>query len=313
VADGDLYEQIINAANDVYGRHPRTRALHAKGTWCEGTFAASPAAAELCVAPHMQGDPIPALIRFSNASGDPASADAARENRGIAVKLRLPDGGVTDMLGTTSPSFVTRTPEDFLELMRLRKPDPETGHPDMDRIGVFLADHTEAGPAVQSTIGSEPPASFATLAYHSPHAYRLLASDGAGTWIRYHWRPEAGEERIPDAEAKAKGRDYLRQELDQRLRAAPARFTLELQIAGDGDPLDDPTAIWPDERQRIDAGVLEVTAIVEDPETEEHIEVFDPTRVTAGIELSDDPILHARREAYSVSAYRRWARPRPNP
>ena len=33
--------------------------------------------------------------------------------------------------------------------------------------------------------------------------------------------------------------------------------------------------------------------------------VFDPTRVTDGIELSADPILHIRPDAYAVSVERR--------
>jgi catalase len=33
--------------------------------------------------------------------------------------------------------------------------------------------------------------------------------------------------------------------------------------------------------------------------------VFDPTRVTDGIGLSDDPILHFRRAAYAQSVLRR--------
>ena len=44
---------------------------------------------------------------------------------------------------------------------------------------------------------------------------------------------------------------------------------------------------------------------MDDPESGDHIEVFDPTRIVDGIELSNDPILHARARAYSVSAYRR--------
>jgi catalase len=57
-----------------------------------------------------------------------------------------------------------------------------------------------------------------------------------------------------------------------------------------------------------DAGRLEVPEIADDPERDGHIDVFDPTRVVAGIDLPDDPILHARPKAYSVSAYRRWDR-----
>jgi catalase len=304
-SDGDVYEQLIEAANAIYGSHPHGRSLHAKGTWCEGTFTASPEAAQLCRALHFQGDPVPALVRFSNGSGDPESNDAARDARGMAVKLRPEAGDETDILGTSNPSFATRTPEDFLELLRLRRPDPETGQPDWEKLGAFLAEHPESQPAIQATINAEPPASRAQITYHSPHSFKLVDGEGEGTWVRYRWRPEAGEARIPDDEAQERGRDYLREELAERLRSAPAKFELLFQIAAEEDPIDDPTAIWPEERELVVAGQLVITEIVDDPESDDHIDVFDPIRVVDGIELSNDPILHARARAYSVSAYRR--------
>jgi catalase len=303
--DGDLYEQLVDAANAIYGSHPRRRAFHAKGTWCEGTFTAAPEAARLSRATHFQGAAVPALIRFSNAGGDPEGHDAQREARGMAVKLRPPDGGESDIVAVTTPAFALRTPEEFLEFLRLRTPDPETGQPDTEKLGAFLAAHPESQPAVQATITAEPPASFATLAYFSPHSFKLVAADGTGTWVRYRWRPAAGEATLPDDEARERGRDYLRGELADRLRRGPAGFELLLQIPGEGDPIDDPTAVWPDQRELVVAGRLEVEELVDDPESEDHIEVFDPTRIVDGIELSGDPILHARPRAYSVSAYRR--------
>lgn len=310
---GDLYEQLVDAANAIYGSHPHRRALHAKGTWCEGSFSATPEAGKLCRAVHLQGDAVAALIRFSNGSGDPESHDAGREARGMAVKLRPENGDETDILATSIPAFVTRTPEDFLELLRLRRPDPETGQPDMEKLGAFLAAHPESQPAIQATIGSEPPASFAQLAYHSPHTFKLVDAAGEGTWVRYRWRPEAGEAQIPDDEARERGRDYLRSELAERLRGGPSGFELLLQIPAEGDPVDDPTAVWPDDRELIVAGRLEVTGIVDDPESEGRIDVFDPARIVDGIELSDDPVLHARPRAYSVSAYRRLGVETDNP
>jgi catalase len=305
MGEPDLYEQLIEAANSIYGVHPHRRALHTKGVWCEGTFTATQEAAALCRAAHLQGEPVPTMVRFSNGSGDPEGHDAQREARGMAVKLRPIGSGECDILGVTTPAFVVRTPEEFLELLRLRAPDPETGQPDMEKLGAFLAAHPESQTSVQATIGAEPPASYATLTYHSPHAYRLVDAEGEGTWIRYRWRPEAGEATIPDDEARERGRDYLRDELAERLREGPAAFELLLVIAADDDPLDDPTAVWPAERELVSAGRLEIGEIIDDPEAGEHIEVFDPTRVPDGIELSDDPILRARARAYSVSAYRR--------
>ena len=52
---------------------------------------------------------------------------------------------------------------------------------------------------------------------------------------------------------------------------------------------------------------------MDDPESDGRIDVFDPVRIVDGIELSDDPILHARPRAYSVSAYRRLGIEVPNP
>jgi catalase len=310
---GDLYERIIDAANAIYGVHPHRRALHAKGLFCSGTFTATPEAAALSRAAHFQGDPIPALVRLSIGSGDPEVHDAQRESKGMAVKLRPPGGAEADILAVTTPAFVVRTPEDFLELMQLREPDPETGQPDWEKLGAFLAAHPESQTAVQATLNGEPPASFATLTYFSPHAFKLVDAEGEGTWVKFRWRPEAGEATLSDDDAHERGRDYLRAELSERLDQGPAAFELLLQIRGDDDPLDDPTAVWPDDRRLVEAGRLELTELVDDPESGDHIDVFDPTRVVDGIELSDDPILHARARAYSVSAYRRLGAEVDNP
>ena len=275
------------------------------GSWCAGDFTATPEAGALCRATHFQGEPVTALVRFSNGGGKPDSNDASREARGMAAKLRPSSGEETDILAVTTPAFVMRTPEDFLELLRLREPNPDSGQADMEKLGAFLAQHPEAQTAIQATLGSEPPASFATVVYYSPHAFKLLDAAGSGTWVRYRWRPEAGEATIPDDEARDRGRDYLREELGERLDAGPVAFDLLLQVAADGDPLEDPTSPWPDDRELVVAGTLEITRTVDDPEGGGHIDVFDPTRVVDGIELSDDPVLHARRAAYSVSAYKR--------
>jgi catalase len=305
MAEGDLYEQLVGAANAIYGEHPGRRALHAKGVWCEGTFTATSEAAALSRAAVFQGEPVPSLVRFSSGSGNPESHDATREARGIAVKLRPEEGDEIDILATTARAFTNRTPEDFLELLRLRRPDPETGQPDMEKLGAWFAEHPEAQPSVQSILGSEPPASFATLTYYSPHSFRLVSGDGGGAWVRYRFRPQAGEETIPDDEARERGRDYLSEELDQRLRGGTMSFDLLFQLAGEDDPIDDPTAVWPDERELVVGGTLEITAVVDDPEGDGHIDVFDPMRLGDGIEPSNDPVLHARPKAYSVSAYKR--------
>jgi catalase len=123
--------------------------------------------------------------------------------------------------------------------------------------------------------------------------------------VRYRIEPQAGEARLDDEEASAREGDYLRAELEERLRSGPVAFDLVLVIGEEGDPIDDPTAVWPPERRRVVAGTLEVRSIVDDPEADGEVVVFDPIRVVDGLELPDDPILHARSPAYSVSVSRR--------
>jgi catalase len=230
-----------------------------------------------------------------------------REPRGIAIKLTLPGGEQTDILCVTTPVFATRTPEDFLELLRVRRPDPETGQPDLAAVGGFLEAHPESLPAVQATLGTPPPASYAQLVYHSQHAFGLVDGDGSMTWVRYRIEPRAGEATLDDEEASARERDYMRAELEERLRSGPVAFDLVFVIGEKGDPIDDPTAAWPAERRRVSAATLEVRRLVDDPEADGEVVVFDPIRVVDGIELPDDPILHARSPAYSVSVSRRMS------
>jgi catalase len=308
-----LPEDAVDAINEVSGRHPGHRAAHAKGTLCEGTFTAGPAAASLTRAAHMQGEPVRATVRFSNGGGDPNVPDYAREGRGMAVKLYLPDGSTTDLVALSLPVFFVRTPEDFVEFTRLRKPDPETGQPDMERLGAWLGEHPEAGPAIQASLAAEPPASYARVAYNGIHAFRWVSADGAARSVRFSWEPEAGEATLSPEEARERGRDYLREEIRERVAREPVTFRLVVRIAEEGDPIDDPTAAWPEERERVEVGRLEVTRPDSDRERDGDVLVFDPTRVTDGIELSGDPILSFRPRAYSVSVERRTGVPVPGP
>ncbi|MEZ5096068.1 MAG: catalase [Nocardioides sp.] len=273
------------------------RTLHAKGRFYQGSFTASPEAAALCRAGHLQGEPVPVLVRWSNGSGHPRNRDDAQDVRGMAVKLTLPDGSATDLLGQTAPYFPVRTPEDFVRLVEAtRQPW---------RLPLFLATRPGTAAALLGNArarATRAPRSYAEATYYPVHAYRWLAPDGARRWVRYRLEPVAAEAGRPDGQFA--GRDRLAEEAVARLARGPAVFDLRVTLAGPGDDPDDPMAVWTGERE-LSAGRLEVTAPVLDPEAGGSVVVFDPTRVVDGIELSADPILRFRPAAYSVSVDRR--------
>lgn len=299
-------EELVDAIQDIGGRHPGFRAAHAKGTLASGSFTATPAAAGLTRAAHMQGDVVRVTVRFSNGSGKPTASDATKDGRGFAAKFYLPDGATTDIVGLTLPQFFARTPDDFLEFTRARKPDPETGRPDMDKLGRWLGAHPEAQAAIQFALTENPPESYLTCTYNSIHAYRWIDADGGERFVRYRWTPEAGESHISEEDAERRERDYLQQDLAERLESGDLPgFRLSVVIATDADDPNDPTVAWPEEREWVEVGRLELTGPETEREQGDDVLVFDPTRVTDGIECSDDQILHARPGAYSVSVARR--------
>jgi catalase len=295
-------QEAVETANRTFGRHAGFRALHAKGTLLRGTFTATPEAVALSRAAHLQGDPVPVTVRVSNGAGNPNLPDYLPDVRGFAVKFDLPGGSQTDIVAQTAPRFPVATPDGFVELLRAIEPRPAMAW----RIPRFLARYPGAGPILaKSGAAVAPPPSYASCRYYPLHAYRFIDAGGAAQYVRYTFVPEREEPRLKPWQARSRGRDYLRTELAERVARGPVRFTLELTLAGPGDPVDDPSARWPAERRRVNAGVLELTRLDHESEAEGRVLVFDPVRVTDGIELSDDPVLRFRPEAYSLSVERR--------
>jgi catalase len=304
VIGDDISERLVDSLNATHGVHPGQRAAHAKGVLCAASFQPSPNAGTLSRAAHLSNGPVRAHVRFSNGSGNPTVPDGIRDGRGIGLKMYGPSG-TTDIVGLSLPVFFTRTPEDLLEFNEARRPDPATGAPNPERVGAFLAAHPEAVPAVTAAITHPIPASYGATAYNSIHAYGFEDGDSRIRYGRYRFVPGVRDAPLTDEEAASKAPDYLAEELAERLTQGPVRFRIDVILAAPGDPVDDPTAVWPDDREVFALGELAVTGLANDRERNGDILVFDPTRIVDGITLSNDPILLARPGAYAVSVARR--------
>lgn len=296
------HEEALAKIHARFGAHDGHRALHAKGVHCVGTFTATPEAASLTRAAHMSGAPVPAKVRFSNGGGNPHVPDYAPDIRGLAVSFELPDGKRTDILSQTVPHFPFRDQEGFFELLAATKPNVGG----LLRLPGFLIRHRRAAaqlPEANRLLGRR--INFFAHRYFPFHAVKWVDADGGSRFVRYTWLPTVEETSLSKAEAKAKGRDFLFDGLRDRLAQEPVRMDLEVQIAAEGDNPHDPSDEWPDDRQRVVVGTLEVTAV--DDEADDGI-IFDPMRLTDGIEPSDDPVLHFRPPVYGLSYARRTSR-----
>jgi catalase len=295
-------KDAIDAINHRFGRHKGFRALHAKGQFLKGSFTATPAAASLTRAAHMQGQPVEVTARFSNGGGDPTVPDFTPDVRGLAVSFHLPDGRRTDIVSQTAPRFPVRTPEAFIEFVRAMEP----GLKQAWRLPSFLLRHPESLPALRASASAliKPPASYGSVPYYAVHSFLWMAADGSSRYVRYRWQPEKSAT-LSMSEAKRRGTDYLQNELRGFLQREPIRFQLLVQIADARDAVDDPLTHWPDERETVVAGTLELRELLPQAESAAKPFVFDPVRITDGIGLSRDPVLRYRTHAYTESVARR--------
>ncbi|HYG88514.1 MAG TPA: hypothetical protein VD978_19905 [Azospirillum sp.] len=69
-------EQIVDAMQAAFGKHPGQRANHAKGIVVEGTFQPAPDAASITRAAHFQSTTVPVVVRFPMQRAYPASPTA---------------------------------------------------------------------------------------------------------------------------------------------------------------------------------------------------------------------------------------------
>jgi catalase len=293
------------------GRFDGFRAAHAVGRIYAGTFTATPAAKALSRAAHFQGTPVPVTARVSGASGDPRRK--AENIVAMATKFYLPNGTVTDLIGITLPAFFARTVEEFLEFTEAKAAaDGRDGQPNLAKLQAYAVRHPNAARVLQLLRSQPALVSYAQVIYRPLHTFYFVNAAGEGRWARYHWEPEAGVAGQALEELAKQPADYLFEELEGRMLAGPVAFRMELQLAHDEDPLDDPSAMWPDDRERAVVGRLELVRPITEAEIGDQVMLHDPTLVTDGIEVSpNDQIIAVRRGAYLVSVAERtggWQR-----
>jgi catalase len=240
----------------------------------------------------------------------------------MATRFHLPDGTATDLIATTLGEFFVRNVEDFFEFAEVAKVEPyrrrspwlkiwdmlQLKHPPRDpypnetenvNAGAlrYANRHrfAQLGVVQAAVIGA--PVSYARASYHAVHTFMVTDPNGVRRPVRFSWQPVAG---VRNTDPKAVPRDeYLREELENRLRRWPARFMLMMTIGDAGDALDDPTQ--PARRIRVVMGTLTLIKVAEDQAADGERISFNPCRLSPGIEASGDPILEARLGAYEVS------------
>ncbi|HSY03938.1 MAG TPA: catalase family peroxidase [Acidobacteriaceae bacterium] len=304
-------ERIVALANDLlpqfdqlFGLHPGFRPAHAKGLMLTGTFRPAPKAQSLTRAPHILRESTPVTARFSNSTGLPQIPDnvADANPRGFAIRFNLAEHVHTDIVSHSTDGFPTRDGYQFLEFLRAvaaSGPDVPSPKP----VELFLGSHPTALAFVQAP---KPfPSSLARDTYFAVTAFAFTNADGKTKFGRYRIIPVSGNDFLTEDQVSRLSPNYHFDEIAARVAKESVRFRILVQVADTGDLVDDATVHWPENRELVEFGTVELTAAMPDTLAQQKHIIFDPIPRVDGIEPSADPLLELRAAIYLISGRRR--------
>ena len=241
---------------------------------------------------------------MSDFAGIPAipDYDENASPRGFALRFYLAEHVHTDIIGHSVDGFPARTIEEFLQFLRAAGASGP-GAPKPTPVESFLASHPAALAFVQAP--KPIPSSFARESFYSVSAYKFTNSEGVSKFGRYRIVPPGGNDFLEASAAAKKDPNFLFDEVKDRISRGTVKMRILVQLAAEGDVVDDSTVHWPDHRPLLEVGNVELNGLVPDGDAAQRQTIFDPIPRVDGIESSGDPLLDPRANVYLASGRRR--------
>lgn len=300
--DPTLMVDTFERANTKFAGFRRSGA---KGICATGEFVGSSEGRALSMASAFSGRPVPVEVRFSVGGANPKAPDNARSQRNMALQFNLPDGEIWQMGNISAPIFGAASPQQLLGRLESLAPDAETKKVNADKVKAFA----DANPEVLMQgryFASQPvPAGFGSVNYWGVHAFAFVDAKGKKQWGKWVFEPAGGTQSLSDDEAKAKGPDFLIDDLRQRVGSAGVVFNFNLELAEAGDKIDSAVVPLPAGRKKVTLGQLVVKSVSADAGGACLNVTYNPMLLPKGVEPSADPMLAARAAPYAVSLGRR--------
>ena len=297
--------QLVNAFENANGKFAGFRRSGAKGLCAVAEFVGNAEGRALSVSSAFSGKPVPVVARFSMGGGNPKAADNVKSQRNMSLRFDLPGGESWLMGNISSPVFGAATPQQLLGRLESLTPDAETKKVDAAKVKAFADANPEVLRQEKYFASQSVPASFAKVNYWGVHAFGFTDATGMKQFGKWVFEPVGGTQGLSDEEAKAKGAEFLFDDLRQRVAAGPVAFDFVVQLAQPGDKIDSAVTPLPDDRKKVSVGRLTIKSVSPDATGPCLTINYNPMVLPKGVEASADPMLAARVTPYVVSLTRR--------
>src|SRR5215471_4124388 len=288
-------DNFVDALAPPTGQPLGHRRNHAKGICFTGVFEANGAGSALSLAQVFTRGQYPVLGRFNTGTPDPNAPDATVRVRGVGVRISTPDGQEWRSAMVNLPFFPVATPQAFYELLLA------SGSKDPDAMKTFAAAHPEIA-AFGAWDKSAPwTGSYAEDRFNSLNSFVFTDNSGAEHTVRWSLVPAVQPVLVSADDLANRSPNFLEQEITERVRGGPQRWTLVVTVANPNDPTGDPSKAWPEDRRTVEVGTLTVQQIQPERDGPCRDINFDPTVLPSGMQTSDDPFPAARSAVYAKS------------
>jgi catalase len=287
--------KVVDAFTPPSGPPLGHRRNHAKGICFTGVFDSNGAGSALSKAQVFTRGQYPALGRFNLGTPDPDEPDAKVRVRGLGLQISTPDGQKWRAAMINAPVFPVSNPQAFYDLLLTSKDK------NPDAMKVFAAAHPEIAAFGEWAKSAPWTASYAEDRFNSLNSFIFIDNSGEEHAVRWSLLPAAQPVPISEEDLAKRGPNFLEQEITERVRSAPQRWTMAVTVASPGDPTADPSKAWPEDRRTVEVGTLIVQQIEPERDGPCRDINFDPTVLPAGIRTSDDPFPAARSSVYMKS------------
>jgi catalase len=288
-------EKMVDALAPPTGVVLGHRRNHAKGICFTGAFEANGAGSALSKAQVFTHGQYPVLGRFNLGTADAKAPDATVRVRGMGLQISTPDGEVWRSAMIDPPFFPVSTPQAFYELLIA------SASKDPDAMKTYAGAHPEIAAFGAWTKNAPWTGSYAEDRFNGLNSFVFTDNSGAEHTVRWSLVPAAQPVPVSPDDLAKRGPDFLEQEITERVRGGPQRWTLIVTVANPGDPTADPSKAWPEDRRTVDVGTLTVQQIQPERDGPCRDFNFDPTVLPSGMRTSDDPFPAARSAAYARS------------
>lgn len=302
------------------------RVVHARGYGAHGYFESYQDLSAITKAAPLQqqGLKTPAFVRFSTVAGSQGSPDLARDVRGFAVKLYSTEGN-WDIVGNNIPVFFIQDAIKFPDLIHAAKDEPDKGFPQAQTAHDNFWDFVTLTPESMNMLmwimsDRTIPRSFRFMEGFGVHTFRLINSEGATTFVKFHWKPKLGMQSVTWDEAltiNGADPDYHRRDLYNAIQNGDyPEWELGMQLFDEKfceefefDILD-ATKLIPEEQVPVKiVGKLVLDRCVDNVFAETEQVAFCTQNIIPGIDFTNDPLLQGRNFSYLDTQLKRLGSP----